>query len=309
MRRIAVFLAGLVVAMIAVFSVEGIAAADPINPICGTSNCGVGIALPGAPGGSAPSGPQTVSARAPSNSGGRGGGGGASSGPCTASQIPTYQLQTSSGQPLTSQPGNVNPIPGSPGFGQPVQPGSHLLDVYCNGNFLTTQIVGPGGGGPAGPAAPAAPKITGAQLAQRAFARFKVSGPKPVLSPATSIVNYPTWLWLSGGWGSRSATAAVPGLSATVTAAPTRVVWNMGDGGQAICDGPGVPWSNDAPNATTYCSYSYRTAGSFTATVTVYFSAAWSASNGTGGNLGAVNGQATFPVQVDEIQVVNTNNS
>jgi hypothetical protein len=184
-----------------------------------------------------------------------------------------------------------------------------LLDIYCNGTFLTTQIVGPGGGGPAGPAAPAAPRITGAQLAQRAFAGFKVSVPKPVLSPATAVVNYPTWLWLDGGWNSQSATAKVPGLSATVTAAPTKVVWNMGDGGRAVCDGPGVPWSNSAPNATTYCSYIYLVGGSFTATVTVYFSASFSASDGTAGPLGAVNGQATFPVQVDEIQAVNTNNS
>jgi hypothetical protein len=201
----------------------------------------------------------------------------------------------------------VNPIPGTPGFGQPVQPGSHLLDIYCNGTFLTTQIVGPGGGVPTGPAAPAAARITAAQLARQAFAGFKVSVPKPVLSPATAVVNYPTWLWLEGGWNSQSATAKVPGLSATVTAAPTKVVWNMGDGGQAICDGPGVPWSNSAPNATTYCSYTYPVGGSFTATVTVYFSASFSASDGTGGQLGAVNGQVTFPVQVDEIQAVNTN--
>jgi hypothetical protein len=231
----------------------------------------------------------------------------ASSGPCPAGQTPTYQLQTSGGQALTAQPGDVNPIPGTPGFDHPVQTGSHLLDIYCNGNFLTTQVVGPGSGGPAGPTAPAAPRITGAQLAQRAFAEFKVSVPKPVLSPATSVVNYATWLWLDGGWGSRSATARVPGLSATVMAAPTKVVWNMGDGGQVSCDGPGVPWSNAAPNATTYCSYAYRTAGSFTATVTVYLSASWSASDGTAGQLGALTGHATFPVQVDEIQAVNTN--
>ena len=82
----------------------------------------------------------------------------------------------------------------------------------------------------------------------------------------------------------------------------------MGDGGQATCDGPGIPWSNADPNATTNCSYTYKTAGSFTATVTVFYGASWSASNGTAGRLGAVTGQATFPVQVDEIQAVNTNN-
>jgi hypothetical protein len=144
-------------------------------------------------------------------------------------------------------------------------------------------------------------------LARQAFAGFKVSAPKPVLSPATAVVNYATWLWLQGGWASRSATASVPGLAATVTAAPTSVVWTMGDGGRITCNGPGIPWNNSAPNATTNCSYTYRTAGSFTATVTVFYGASWSASNGTAGRLGAVTGQATFPVQVDEIQAVNTN--
>jgi hypothetical protein len=144
-------------------------------------------------------------------------------------------------------------------------------------------------------------------LARQAFAAFKVAAPKPVLSPATAVVNYATWLWLQGGWASRSATASVPGLSATVTAAPMKVLWNMGDGGQISCNGPGIPWSNADPNASTDCSYTYRTAGSFTATVTVNYGASWSASDGTAGQLGAVNGQATFPVQVDEIQAVNTN--
>jgi hypothetical protein len=88
---------------------------------------------------------------------------------------------------------------------------------------------------------------------------------------------------------------------------PIKVVWNMGDGGQVTCDGPGIPWNNADPNGTTDCSYTYKTAGSFMATVTVFFGASWSASNGTAGRLGAVNGQATFPVQVDEIQAVNTN--
>ena len=150
-------------------------------------------------------------------------------------------------------------------------------------------------------------RLTGAQLARQAFARFRVAAPTPVLSPSTAVVNYLTWLWLGRGWLNQSATAAVPGLSATVTAAPSRVVWSMGDGGQVVCAGPGVPWNSADPNATTNCSYTYRAAGKFTASVTVYYQASWSASDGTAGQLGAVTGQTTLPVTVDEIQAVNTN--
>jgi hypothetical protein len=116
-----------------------------------------------------------------------------------------------------------------------------------------------------------------------------------------------TWLWLEGGWSGRSATASVPGLSATVTAEPSSVVWNMGDGSQTVCDGPGRPWVPNQPNATTDCSYTYPVAGRFTVTVTVYFRTSWSASNGTAGQLGAITGESTIPVTVDEIQAVNNN--
>jgi len=192
----------------------------------------------------------------------------------------------------------VNPI-----TGQPLEPGSELEVIFCDdGNYvyyLTTVVIPPAA------VAREAPRITGADLARQAFADFRVSAPVPVLSPSTAVVNYPTWLWLGGGWSSRSATARVPGLSATVTAAPQRVVWTMGDGGQAVCDGPGVAWNVAVPNDNTYCSYTYQTAGTFTATVTVYYGATWSASDGTAGALGVITGRAAFPVTVDEIEAVN----
>jgi hypothetical protein len=210
--------------------------------------------------------------------------------------------ETSGGLPVTAQPGDVNPLTGAP-----VKPGSTLEDIYCNGVLLTVVVVPPGGAGPA------VPRITGAQLAQQAFSRFKVTAPTPVLSPAKAVVNYPTWLWLQGGWSPQSATATVPGLSATVTAAPSKVVWDMGDGGQVTCTGPGTHYNPNLPDAAqhTDCSYTYAkssagtSGGSFTATVTVYFGASWRATDGTAGQLGTVTGVANFPVTVEQIEAVN----
>jgi len=185
--------------------------------------------------------------------------------------------------------------------------GSTLEDVYCNGVLLTVVVVPPGGGA-------AVPQITGAQLARRAFSSFKLRAPTPALSPAKAVVNYPTWLWLQGGWGKQSATATVPGLSATVTATPTRVVWSMGDGGQVTCAGPGTPYEPELADSAqrTDCAYTYAKSsadapgGSFTATATVYFGASWTATDGTAGELGTVTGVTDFPVIVEQIEAVNT---
>lgn len=293
MRRLIPGLVAFLVAFaggLALFS--GVAAADAINPICGNSNCGVGVGTPGSP-----SGVGTVGSVTPPPSASTGG----RSGPCPAGETASYVTETAGGLPIQAQPGDTNPLTGAP-----VQPGSTLEDIYCNGVLLTVVVVPPGEG-------PAAAQITGAQLANRAFSSFKVTAPTPTLSPAKAVVNYPTWLWLQGGWAPQSATATVPGLSATVTATPSKVVWSMGDGHQVTCAGPGVAYDPELADSAqhTDCSYTYATSsagqsnGSFTASVTVYYGASWTATDGTAGQLGTVTGVTTFAVTVEQIEAVN----
>ena len=62
------------------------------------------------------------------------------------------------------------------------------------------------------------------------------------------------------GRSPRSASAGP--VTATATAAPSKVVWDMGDGDSVTCDGPGTPYSASDPNATTDCSYTWPQAGS-----------------------------------------------
>lgn len=244
---------------------------------CTGATCQVGVATPG----DALTGTPTPDR----------GGTGASQGPCPPGQVASYSLQMEGGQPVKAQPGDLNPITGAP-----VAPGSELEAVLCNGNYLTTVVIPPGG-----------PGVTAAQLARQAFSTFQVTAPLPRFSPAQSVVGVQTWLWLDQGWSPRSATATVPGLSATVTAEPSRAVWDMGDGDETVCDGPGKAWDPNQPNATTDCSYTYPVAGHFTVTVTVYYTTTWSASNGTAGQLAAITGRTSVPVTVNEIQAVNSN--
>lgn len=281
---------GILIAIIA----AGVWLADPVRASasttwgCTTSQCQVGVATSGnGPNpGSAPPGANYLTSGSP----------GTSSGPCPAGEVPSYLVQYLGDSVITSQPGDQNPI-----TLMPLPPNSEMVVISCDGSYLTTEIVQAG----QPPAAAAIPQITGVKLAQRAFASFEAPVPTPEFSPTTSVVGVQTWLWLQNGWTGRSATAAVPGLSATVTAEPTSVVWNMGDGSQTTCNGPGQPWNPDQPNDTTDCSYTYPTAGHFTVTVTVTYRTSWSASDGTSGQLAAITGRTTVPVTVDEIEAVN----
>ena len=60
--------------------------------------------------------------------------------------------------------------------------------------------------------------------------------------------------------------ATLGGVSATVTATPTQVVWEPGDGSPAVtCTGPGEAYDPSAPDATSDCAHTYIRANSFAA--------------------------------------------
>lgn len=184
-------------------------------------------------------------------------------------------------------------------------------DVFCGVTFLANLWPCPtGGGGASGGAA--TPKITGADLAQQAVARFRLATPALAMWPEPDrlIVRWPVQLWLAGGWEPQSATASAAGLSATVTAKPQRVTWTMGDGGSVSCSTAGRPATQ---SGTSGCSYTYQgsSAGkpgdAYRVSATVTFAASWTATDGTSGDLGPLTSPAgSVSVQVGEVQAVNT---
>ncbi|MGH9187565.1 MAG: hypothetical protein ACRD0U_17410, partial [Acidimicrobiales bacterium] len=64
--------------------------------------------------------------------------------------------------------------------------------------------------------------ISPGELAQRAKERLPLLYPEPSVNPPNEqLVGLESWLWVPAEqWAVRSATASVPGLSATVTAEP-----------------------------------------------------------------------------------------
>jgi len=131
-----------------------------------------------------------------------------------------------------------------------------------------------------------AASVSPAQLARVALGQLRLPAPRIGSNPAgPQLVNLPTWLWVQGAeWGPRSATVSVPGASVTATAAPTRVVWTMGDGGEVTCASAGTPFpaGADPMRASPDCGYTYRFASQgrpgnvFPVVATVWWSVEWS---------------------------------
>ncbi len=147
------------------------------------------------------------------------------------------------------------------------------------------------------------------------------TNPDEVGGMSGTVVNVLTWLWVNPSiWHAYSATASAGGLSATVVADPTSVLWTTGDGYQITCDGPGsvynplVPWAWQS----TYCGHAYAVTSAgqpssgggpndagFLLTATVAWSVTWSASNGQSGSLPEMTTESSTRLRVEQIQSVN----
>ena len=150
-------------------------------------------------------------------------------------------------------------------------------------------------------------------LAQQAVRQLAFGVPDDRDGPAVRVARS-WWAWrrgcgsIPGAWQTLTASATAGTVTATATATPSKVVWDMGDGHQVTCDGPGTPYSASDPNATTDCSYTWTQAGSYQVTATVYWSVTWTAVGAPGGgNLGLQAGPAAqVAVKVTESQAINT---
>jgi hypothetical protein len=152
-----------------------------------------------------------------------------------------------------------------------------------------------------------------AVLAARAVKDLRLPSPgirvNPV-PPVAQLVYLPSWLWLDpGSWGTRSATASVPGLSVTATATPSRLVFSTGDGASVTCVGPGTAWSSGMdPNSSSPsgCGHTYTRPGTYPLTATVTWQVGW-AGGGQTGTVADLTTTATVQVTVTDSQALNTN--
>ncbi|GAA4731649.1 hypothetical protein [Phytohabitans rumicis] len=148
-------------------------------------------------------------------------------------------------------------------------------------------------------------------LAQDAVSRLHLPAPgihtNPDAAQADVLVWVPVWLWVDGlSWASRSATAAVPGMSVTATATAKKAVWRLGDGAVQAC-GQGSVWrpGTDPRAASPTCGYTYDRAGVMTVTVTVTWAVAWRG-GGQAGTVPDLTTTANLPLRVVEAPALNT---
>ncbi len=152
--------------------------------------------------------------------------------------------------------------------------------------------------------------ITPGSLANQALKELPLLYPRPRTAPprtATQVVGIRTWMWVDpGDWHPISATAAIPGLAATVTATPTRTIWDMGDGTTVTCEGPGTMYDASKPDAeqSSDCSHTFQHDGTYPVRVSIVWSVTWTATNGAGGNLGLFQRATQFDVNVEQRQAV-----
>lgn len=155
-------------------------------------------------------------------------------------------------------------------------------------------------------------------LAEQAADRVPIPDVEIEMNPTPeqgAVVNVPTWLAINGAtWRSVNAQAAAGGVVVTATAAPRRVVWDMGNGDRITCAGPGTPYDVTRPSSdqSTDCSYTYRQSSAradgnaFAVTATVVWEVSWTvAGAGGGGSLGTAPRSQTVRLPVKEIQAVN----
>lgn len=209
--------------------------------------------------------------------GGHGSGGNSGQGGAAASTAGSCQW--------ISVGGSGNGQQGRPG--PPGQEGTWFVrSCLVNGVWTTDPFsltwVPLGAPAPAGdsPLAPPSP----AQLAETA--RRQLQFPQPAIAASPSgeqLVSLPTWLWLSGGWKTVTATVTVPGVSVTATAKPTSVTWSMGDGSTVTCGSAGTPFATgiDPKASSPDCGHTYRVSsraqpnGKFAVSATVHWTVTW----------------------------------
>lgn len=155
-------------------------------------------------------------------------------------------------------------------------------------------------------------------LAERAADQVAIPSVQLGTNPSAeqgAVVNVETWLWVdASSWRPVSAQASAGSVVVTATAAPRRVVWDMGNGDRVTCEGPGTPYDSSRPSSdqSTGCSYTYRTSsarargGAYTVTATVVWEISWTATGAAGGgSLGTAPRSQSVRLPVKEIQAVN----
>ncbi len=160
------------------------------------------------------------------------------------------------------------------------------------------------------------PPVDATVLRDEAIDRLVLPGPAVAMNPpGEHVVHIESWLWIDDAiWATHSRSASAGGVTTTVEATPRRVIWDMGNGDTAICEGPGTPYdpARSAHEQATECSYMYQHSSAeqpgeaYQVTATVEWEVSWSVTGAAGGGaLPAMLTTSSTAVRVAEMQALN----
>ena len=185
-----------------------------------------------------------------------------------------------------------------------------IESCHCtNGGWMWMQNPPPGMAPPVDPLAEARKLRAEMTLPTPAFHRSP-SENNDYRGQPFSYVNIPTWFWTDpADYQDQSKSVTLQGITITVTAAPTSLVFDSGSGDTQSCAGPGRPWSSSDGNSAApgHCSYSYRhvsAGGPVTSSLTVNWGITWTATGAQGGTLQPLYSRSTATLNVLQVQVV-----
>lgn len=161
----------------------------------------------------------------------------------------------------------------------------------------------------------AAGSVSPGEAARTAVARLPLEGieigmvPKSEEEGGVGAVGLPAWMWVEDtenprAWGPYTATESVDGLEVTATARPLFVTWDVGDGEQVVCEGPGTPYERSfGKKESPDCGYTYMGMGNYTVTALTTWGVEWSA----GGESGVIETttRSNQAVEIGEFQALN----
>ena len=164
---------------------------------------------------------------------------------------------------------------------------------------------------------PPAPYISGRALSTAAWKAVKIPQPTIETNPkvgsqGATLVGMDTWVWATGNTPrSVTVTASAGATSATVTAVSAGLQLSAPDG-KPSCQGFGIAWHSGMPEGSSPCTISFNRSsahlgGTTPLTVSVAYSATYTATDGSGGDLPAVTATNTINLPVAEVQTLTTN--
>ncbi|MGW0506411.1 hypothetical protein [Micromonospora sp. NPDC003241] len=182
----------------------------------------------------------------------------------------------------------------------------------CNGGDLGSVVTVQLPEAPPGFGAPPDPE----ELARRAFASISLVAPRARVAPRKSIgpglVGLPVWMWAERGpnqFGPLTASASDRGLTVSIRAEVDRVVWEMGNGVEVTCKGPGTAYDRNGRHAgqkSPDCGYhsGYPRADTYEVQATTHWNVTWEGGNRSGTIPGVTRTTGVVEIQINELQVV-----